>query len=756
MRIEKKLSIVISTVLISSLISSGWSSTYYMRTDRWYLVGTTPLQPAYATNTIENHTSSSNLNCNPSSSCSTTATQSGTIGSGDGNLIDQDILQENRQCTGSGAFCNLIGDQRGSIGESSNGVIIDTGTNNVNSQSNTDDGRSASENTIGQQKTQKNEQCQQVATCQTTDVSVTSIGKRSTSDILNFANDNTNIEKARAESSSNHDLVSQIDEQNNKLCLGFSICTNSILDNLGVGGIQNGAILNLNGGNNFITQNTTDSNSANGNNAIFTRSQENNKCTTFCSNDFTAIQHLGEIDSNGAVLTFGNGNTISQDLRQADSGNDNILSQNSDQKNDNCRGNFFLCNNAGSTFDIVGGASGGVIFESGNNNTDNQKLLQAKSNNHNSITDNTLQSNNCQDGQTFCDNHSFQTTSIGNPNNIGTITNDKNNNRNIQTLLINESNNGNIVSNSGEQKSDCIKSDCTNNVFTISLIGSPSPSGLIENHGINNKISQNYVAANSNNNNKLDQKTNQDNKNCEQQTSCLNTLDSEVRVGSAGNGIIVNNGDNNTISDGITTVNSNNNNNLVQQAAQFNHACSNGTVCANIASVNANIGSEHPKDLTNDQNNANITQSTLTSNTNNHNSILQNMGQNNLCTTGSGCENFGNLTATISGENNAKIDQSISQNNLCVKNSTCANDGKVIAGSGVNKQSNLCVEGATCNNTGTNNKNTCVNGAICNNTGGDTKVISSGDTCNSGVDGSTTICTHGRILIISQEPNLIP
>ena len=123
-----------------------------------------------------------------------------------------------------------------------------------------------------------------------------------------------------------------------------------------------------------------------------------------------------------------------------------------------------------------------------------------------------------------------------------------------------------IVSNSGEQKSDCIKSDCTNNVFTISLIGSPSPSGLIENHGINNKISQNYVAANSNNNNKLDQKTNQDNKNCEQQTSCLNTLDSEVEIGSAGNGIIVNNGDNNTISDGITTVNSNNNNNLVQQA----------------------------------------------------------------------------------------------------------------------------------------------------------------------------------------------
>ena len=120
------------------------------------------------------------------------------------------------------------------------------------------------------------------------------------------------------------------------------------------------------------------------------------------------------------------------------------------------------------------------------------------------------------------------------------------------------------------------------------------------------------------------------------------------------------------------------------------------------------------------------------------------------------CVNSANLTATINGENNQNIDQNLGQNNLCVKTSSCINDGKVVGVSGSNTQSNTCVEGSTCNNTGTNNKNTCVSGATCNNTGVNTKVISHGDTCNSGADGSTTICSHGRIVTVSENPNLRP
>lgn len=159
-------------------------------------------------------------------------------------------------------------------------------------------------------------------------------------------------------------------------------------------------------------------------------------------------------------------------------------------------------------------------------------------------------------------------------------------------------------------------------------------------------------------------------------------------------------------------------------------------------------------DISNSQDNQSITQVNFISDTNNQNNIAQKIVQDNFCRT-SICSNAANLSATVNGENNQNIDQNVGQNNLCLDSSTCLNNGKVIGASGSNSQSNVCVDGSSCNNSGTNNKNTCVTGATCNNTGVNTKVISDGDSCNSGSDGSTTICSYGRIVTISSNPNLV-
>lgn len=201
--------------------------------------------------------------------------------------------------------------------------------------------------------------------------------------------------------------------------------------------------------------------------------------------------------------------------------------------------------------------------------------------------------------------------------------------------------------------------------------------------------------------------------------------------------------------------NSNNDNKITQEAEQKNQACSPSS-CLNFGSTTVNIGTVIQPGITNDLSNNNIENTRLNSDSNNNNAVLQTMGQTNLCKGSSSCDNVGTLTAELNGENNQEIDQSLNQNNLCVKNSTCSNNGNVGGGSGSNDQSNTCVSGSSCSNIGTNNKNTCTNGASCNNAGLDTKVISNGDTCNSGADGSTTICSHGRIIAISSNPNLTP
>ena len=299
--------------------------------------------------------------------------------------------------------------------------------------------------------------------------------------------------------------------------------------------------------------------------------------------------------------------------------------------------------------------------------------------------------------------------------------------------------------------------NCANSASVTQNIGQSFATfnNAITNEGDNNQINQSQTAINSNNNNELKANINQDNKNCRDGSACNNGVTFDNTIGTSQNGLIANSGDNNTISDSIITADSNNDNKITQVADQHNHDCGPSGLCVNNAIAGSNIGSVKSSDISNSQDNQNITQTTVISDTNNQNNIAQKIVQNNFCRT-SFCSNTADLTATVNGENNQKIDQNLGQNNFCVKNSNCINDGKVIGGSGSNTQSNTCIDGASCNNIGTNNKSTCFDGATCNNTGIDTKVISHGDSCNSGADGTTTICSHGRIITISNNPNLVP
>jgi hypothetical protein len=128
--------------------------------------------------------------------------------------------------------------------------------------------------------------------------------------------------------------------------------------------------------------------------------------------------------------------------------------------------------------------------------------------------------------------------------------------------------------------------------------------------------------------------------------------------------------------------------------------------------------------------------------------IIQQTSQENNCLFDSNCTNQASTLRTTdsSGLTESPETQSLSQANQCVSGSTCSNKATVGDANSGSIQSNTCVDGSNCNNEGTNNVTMCVKGGNCDNTGIDTKVVSKGEDCQSGPNGSLTVCANGHTI----------
>ena len=323
--------------------------------------------------------------------------------------------------------------------------------------------------------------------------------------------------------------------------------------------------------------------------------------------------------------------------------------------------------------------------------------------------------------------------------------------------MVDSSSNTNKASSSGAQENkNCQENTgCVNFLSTGGLIGLQS-NGFVETSGNNNSVEDQVNSIESSNDNNIKETADQENNYCTDTSFCFNLLGITSDIGVISGGDIANSGDNNSISNNLDIANSDNNNKIAQDGEQSNEHCSESSSCLNFGAVTADIGSLQGPDISNDDSNAKLVQSSSIKDTNNGNVISQKLDQNNKCREGSSSTNDGNLFADISGQNNQHVDQSMTQKNLCLKQSTCNSTGSVTGGSGSNAQSNLCVKNSECSNSGTNNKNICLDGSSCTNTGINTKVISKDSSCSSGVEGSTTICSNGRIISVGNNPEKNP
>jgi hypothetical protein len=114
--------VLLSSVFANILLSNGLNKNM-----------TLGLQFALAANIINNQSTSVN-NCNPSdSTCTTSSSQTRSVGVGDGNIINQRIEQRNNICN-EDAICDIIGTQDAAIAGTANGGIFDFGTGGESSQ----------------------------------------------------------------------------------------------------------------------------------------------------------------------------------------------------------------------------------------------------------------------------------------------------------------------------------------------------------------------------------------------------------------------------------------------------------------------------------------------------------------------------------------------------------------------------------------------------------------------------------------------
>lgn len=590
-------------------------------------------QPVSAANTISNQTTTTNLDCDSTSTCSQDNFQLATISSGDRNSISQKTSQGNLHCHNV-SVCNEESVYTADIGAKQSADILAAGNNNEIHDQISDDANSINQNTINQQLDQKNQNCQGITSCQQYETRFTDIGASG-----------------------------------------------------------NGVIFLTISNNNNITKSISNTDSGNKNNVGTQVLQTNNGCKDMqeegCHNDVIVSNSLISNSVNDFLGSEGDNNTGIQSIRNAESGNKNTVSQYSSQDNEACHN-----------------ASG-------------------------------------------CGNIYLHDSELGNSGN-GFMSNINGNNTSIQDI----SNTGSYNENTVLQKSNQANNNCSNAAGCFNFAQQSSRSeignGLMFNIGENNFIRTSITNNNSSNNNKVEQQLTQQNNNCDG-SLCANDI-SSTYLGSTDAGGISNAGNNNNISTSVINIDSNNDNKIKQDASQINFHCSASSSCNNSGIEFAGVGIVKLPFIITSESNTAISNNSSNISTNNNNAISQNMDQSNLCRDQSNCNNSGNLTANINGQNNQNIDQSLTQKNLCLEGSTCNNDGKVVGISGSNTQSNICLKNSACSNNGTNNNSICLSGSSCTNSGIDTKVISKDSSCSSGVDGSTTICTHGRIISVGKDP----
>lgn len=710
---------------------------------------------AYADNTV-NQTTSNNEECDLSSFCISSGDQSSLIQIGDRNRINQNMQQDNNDCNDASS-CENFDLQGTSIGQTTDGFISDSGSRNENLQPVDNSLDSANDNSIVQNTDEENSRCNHQAFCSNSGGTRSVIGINDNRIIVNTGDDNKNTQSGVKVASTYSNSISHKVNQLNEDCQNEAFCENIELDESFLGNVLNEAIFN--GGNNNINlQNIVQSDSDNENTISTVMDQKNRECKVVCHNEILDIS--GSLVSGPGILNIGNNNTNIQSVIELGSDNKNTIIKDLKQENENCDS----CDNVGANLNFIGGSfhtnNGPNVYNDENNNVNTQNISQVDSSTHNSITSDQSQVNNdCQHGS-GCRNSDIQVTSLGVLVPSGFIANDGENSTVSEDISAANSDNGNTINTRIAQKNNrCDNQSACLNDFSSSILMNENPledisPGNIFNVGNNNSISKSVSNVESKNNNEFEQITTQENSDCNELSICRNFLTINVNLGLGMNNDLHVQGNNSNVSSTVSTFNSNNNNEINQEADQTNHHCSANSSCTNFAAVSSLIGLVNKDEIVSDTSNSKIVESILVDNTNNDNTILQQIRQNNFCREDSECSNAGNLISEVNEQNNQQIDQTLTQKNLCLKESTCNNVGKVTGASGSNSQFNICIKDSDCSNSGTNNKSVCLDGSSCINSGTNTKVISKDSSCSSGVDGSTTICSSGRIISVGKDPEL--
>jgi hypothetical protein len=192
------------------------------------------VQFAFAANTINNQTSTSNVDCDATSSCNTSPSQTASVSGGNGNTIVQELSQVNDHCLEQ-TICNDLGEQSQRIAESTSAEIIDEGQNNHNVQINVNGIESNNDNSGSQHTREENHDCQNEAFCSNEvlifDFDTGNIGSSTATSIENDANsnNNTNIQNNVNIKSNNENTMLHTSGLKNDKCEDHVICRNLVV-----------------------------------------------------------------------------------------------------------------------------------------------------------------------------------------------------------------------------------------------------------------------------------------------------------------------------------------------------------------------------------------------------------------------------------------------------------------------------------------------------------------------------------------------
>ena len=623
--IRRYLLLVSIIVLVSGLAYGFFSTGPFLNTEP-------SIQSVFADNTINNQTSASNTDCDTTSSCTTSPSQSAVIAGGDENKIDQHMSLDNDHCTGSSS-CELIGNQQASISETINGEISDGGINNENTQDIQRNDES-NNNIISQDGSQLNKRCDENSNCEGTTNSRSFVGRIQEGFIDSLGNDSKNTQTVSKSKSGSDNRLSQLDNQVIEDCPATN-CSNSVAafseQNIG---FTFGGVIGDFGVNSINTQNSVIKDSSDKNVMTNTGKQEIIKCQTtldsrhFCSNGAIHTSNIGGGDL-GAIFSFDNNTVNTMNVLTTDSSNENKIFDGLKQQVKDCLD--IQCTNTINNGFTIGRNLGGTIGTFGSNNIISNDNVQLESGNLNKVSSQNNQQNNRCKTNNNCDNFGGSLWSIG-LNNGGSISNSGSSNVVKQTTTQSNVAIGSVVNSLGDQQNKNCQDNtgCVNFLSTAGVIGATS-NGFIETFGDNNIIDKNVNAVNSASNNNVDQKAKQVNNGCTDASICFNQLGAEGDVDITSGGGIFNSGDNNSISNNFEVVNSNNNNKILQEGGQSNEHCSESSSCFNFGVVTTTIGLVQGSDISNSESNAKIDESVAVKDSNNGNVISQKLDQNNQC-----------------------------------------------------------------------------------------------------------------------------